>query len=119
MVLIVPNKGAPIILRSQASLFFDWKYDVLKFDVWKERQSETLVSPESTPVPLNLTGMSMEEGGLTSPVQGFFDVLIDTLREFKMAGDDRPLRSRVGHCLLVKNPLLYQRAGVSNFKGKE
>src|SRR5436309_2780113 len=35
-----------------------------------------------------------------------------------MEGDDKPKRSRVGSELVARNPLLYHRAGVNNFKGE-
>ncbi|ORX49226.1 DUF537-domain-containing protein [Piromyces finnis] len=40
IVLIVPNKGASIILKSQANMILEWKYDVLNMDETVELQSD-------------------------------------------------------------------------------
>ena len=46
-----------------------------------------------------------------------FDLLIEVLEVFRLEGDVRPRRSKVGNELVRRNPLLYNRAGVENFKG--
>lgn len=50
-------------------------------------------------------------------VPHFFDLLIEVLELFRLEGDVRPRRSKVGNELVRRNPLLYNRAGVENFKG--
>ncbi|ORX83467.1 DUF537-domain-containing protein [Anaeromyces robustus] len=40
IVLIVPNKGASIILKSQANMILEWKYDVLNMDDNVDFQNE-------------------------------------------------------------------------------
>jgi hypothetical protein len=39
VVLVVPNKGAPIILKSQANAVLEWRYDVLNQEVWEAQNS--------------------------------------------------------------------------------
>lgn len=40
IVLIVPNSGAPIILKSQANAILEWRYDILNQDVWSTQQQQ-------------------------------------------------------------------------------
>lgn len=40
IVLIVPNKGASVILKSQANMILEWKYDVLNMDDTAELQND-------------------------------------------------------------------------------
>jgi hypothetical protein len=47
---------------------------------------------------------------------GYFDLLVEVLEKFRLAGEPQPRRSRVGNELLRRNPLLYHRAGCSSFK---
>ncbi|KAI3634070.1 hypothetical protein MIR68_007674 [Amoeboaphelidium protococcarum] len=42
IVLIVPNQGAHIILKSQANAVLEWKYDVLNMDVWNIQQQQII-----------------------------------------------------------------------------
>lgn len=52
-----------------------------------------------------------------SPVApGFFDLLIEILEKARLAGESQPRRSRVGSELTKRNPLIYNRAGISSFK---
>jgi len=44
IVLIVPNKGASIILKSQANMILEWKYDVLNMDETVELQTDMPVN---------------------------------------------------------------------------
>ncbi|KAG9017079.1 hypothetical protein FRB90_001858 [Tulasnella sp. 427] len=60
-------------------------------------------SSSSTPVPAAPDSMRM------------FSNLIEVLEEWRLMGNDKPLRSKIGAELVKKNPLLYQRAGVRNF----
>lgn len=212
VVLIVPNRGAHIILKSQANAILEWRYDVLNQDIevlkemgmidgeevqprakkeeepisrsnvtdWRDRserigralsntnsgtatpgmpsrsvspskQLEKVVeamtklsksddklnaAPSSTAQP----NTSFRDGTFTpsrletkakallteedsdipcfSPrAPHFFDLLIEVLETFRLAGDERPRRSKVGNELVRRNPLLYNRAGVENFKG--
>jgi hypothetical protein len=48
IVLIVPSKGAPIILRSQANTILEWRYDVLNQDVWSNQQLQFQSPPGLT-----------------------------------------------------------------------
>lgn len=191
VVLIVPNKGAPIILKSQASVILEWRYDVLNQNIWALQQQQVMQSSSSgasnsgsiRPSPVSSTysdmesspdapsfKMTSEAGG--SPLKseittieelssshsevsnddknanesdglsiktkkpsiigsddeyigfcfspkapGYFDLLAEVLEKFRMAGETRPRRSKVGHELINKNPLLYHRASCANFKG--
>lgn len=173
IVLVVPNRGAPIILRSQANALLEWRYDVLNQDIWTQQQQQagivTLSSNESTPsdpeksrslrvqtVPVasGTSGTTMMgynvlssnsipttssdgsdvisppaknrllatveyEGYVFSPkAPGFFDLLVEVLELFRMQGEEKPRRSKVGNELIQRNPLLYNRAGCSTFKGR-
>ncbi|EPZ35526.1 NYN, limkain-b1-type domain-containing protein [Rozella allomycis CSF55] len=128
VVLIVPNKGAPIILRTQASTILEWRYDVLKFDAWKDTimlmqnmkmQKNNVPTKDLEP---DMGDENKEESDQFSDFQspkapGFFDVLVEVLQQFEQTGEKKPLRSKVGNILMLRNPLLYQRSGVSSFKG--
>jgi hypothetical protein len=49
---------------------------------------------------------------------GFFDLLVEVMEKMRLQGEPKPRRSKVGMELIQRNPLLYQRAGCSSFKGK-
>lgn len=55
---------------------------------------------------------SMTKPPDSNPHQRMFSNLIETLEEWRLMGNKKPLRSQLGAALVKKNPLLYQRAGV-------
>jgi hypothetical protein len=174
IILIVPNRGAHIILKSQANAILEWRYDVLNQDIWALQQNQVTqgvsqnpihdkTSPgsdtSSTPLlgqispPSSITATSQESAGAnSSPTKstlqrndrlkiatlssteptsnastyegycfsprapGFFDLLVEVLEKFRLSGEDKPRRSKVGNELMLRNPLLYHRAGCSNFR---
>jgi len=86
--------------------------------------------PEVAPPP-GLSGsnlkisMNLEQKGLIasddlpafSPrIPHFFDLLVEVLEKFRLEGDAKPKRSKVGNELIRRNPLLYNRANVESFK---
>jgi len=44
-----------------------------------------------------------------------YDNLIEILEQWRLMGNHKPLRSQIGMELHKKNPLIYQRPGVSGF----
>jgi hypothetical protein len=157
IVLIVPNRGAPIILKSQANAILEWRYDVLNQDIWSQQQQQLLsqsgestkspgsdapllssasasdltstnpspvrgvkrtMSPDKeSPLKVHITPDSDYEGFLFSPkAPGFFDLLVEVLEKFRLAGEPQARRSKVGNELVSRNPILYHRAGCSSFK---
>ena len=62
IVLIVPNKGAPIILKSQANAILEWRYDVLNQDIWTMQQQQMIQQEQQ-----NLDKLSPNAGNLSSP----------------------------------------------------
>ena len=44
IVLVCPNRGASIVLRSQANTVLEWRYDVLHQDVWQSQQQQQLMN---------------------------------------------------------------------------
>ncbi|KAG8856583.1 hypothetical protein FRB96_006343 [Tulasnella sp. 330] len=54
---------------------------------------------------------------VTSPqsLPRMFDNLIEILEQYRLMGNNKPLRSLIGADLLKKNPLLYKRVGVAGF----
>lgn len=178
VVLIVPNRGAPIILKSQANAILEWRYDVLNQDVWSLQQQQLLghqtgstssniehrspgsegsaaplltstitvtsasssstntssvrsVKRDSSPEresPLRVQTLPATQavaaevdyiGYCFSPkAPGFFDLLVEVLEKFRMGGEPKPRRSKVGNELSSRNPLLYHRAGCSSFRGR-
>lgn len=58
---------------------------------------------------------STSSSGSTPDPTRMFGNLIEVLEEWRLMGNDRPLRSKLGTELVKKNPLLYQRVGVKNF----
>jgi len=221
VVLIVPNRGAHIILKSQANVILEWRYDVLNQDIevlkelglldmeepagrerldsrpTRERSESARVkrkeivdenipewrrNPESkefrvhsgvetplhnnpfTPLqesspgqspstespntkgakedeekgkmphiapPPGLAGsnpklkMTIEKKTFLNPqelpafsprIPHYFDLLVEVLEKFRLEGDIKPKRSKVGNELVRRNPLLYNRANVESFK---
>lgn len=55
---------------------------------------------------------STSSSGSTADPTRMFGNLIEVLEEWRLMGNDRPLRSKLGAELIKKNPLLYQRVGV-------
>ncbi|KAG9029665.1 hypothetical protein FS837_003499 [Tulasnella sp. UAMH 9824] len=60
------------------------------------------------------TPSGSSSGSATDPTR-MFNNLIEVLEEWRLMGNDKPLRSKLGTELVRKNPLLYQRVGVKNF----
>lgn len=55
---------------------------------------------------------SGSSSGLTTDPTRIFNNLIEVLEEWRLMGNEKPLRSKLGAELVKKNPLLYQRVGV-------
>ncbi|KAI3662539.1 hypothetical protein MP638_000649 [Amoeboaphelidium occidentale] len=71
IVLIVPSKGAPIILRSQANTILEWRYDVLNQDVWNTQQMQVQQQQhhpqQASPSSITTSVATSAKSSVTSP----------------------------------------------------
>lgn len=118
------GKGRQIVggsgsLGAPTTLSTSWKTPELPFVDAKVVSQIALEEPQTPPKELLSLDPAVGMDYTMSPPGSsedqdprMFSNLIETLEGWRLAGIDKPLRSKVGAELTKKNPLLYQRAGV-------
>lgn len=83
VVLVVPNRGAAMILKSQANVVLDWRYDVLKLDAWTGLNRVI----NSNPTNINYTSSFIGASASPANIIGSPPPLTQDAREIEVQND--------------------------------